>query len=142
VPADLSPSETRLLAGVMLRLHAAFRERHRLPPLPTAWTLPDHLEALGSRSSLVEPRALLSRRGGIAGSALNAARRAVWEILKPLFHRQSEVNRDVLQALEALARDRDTRRTEHHILSARIWALERRADRQVRRGADAGSDPA
>jgi hypothetical protein len=123
----------------MIRLHADFRERHGLPPLPTAWTLAGHLEQLQPQSSLVAPDVLLSPRRGIVGRALNAARRVAWEILKPIFYRQSEVNRDVLQALDALARDRETRRAEHHILSARVWELERKAGVQVRRGSAARS---
>jgi hypothetical protein len=111
----------------MIRLHAGFRERHGLPPVPTAWTLADHLNVLRPRSSLVEPSLRVSPRSGIVGSALNAARRVVWEILKPIFYRQSEINRDVLLALEALSRDRETRLAEHHVLSARIWELERQA---------------
>jgi hypothetical protein len=118
----------------MIGLHADFRERHGLPPLPTAWTLADHLDLLQPRSSLVAPDVLLSPRGGIAGRVLNAARRVAWEILKPIFYRQSEVNRDVLQALDALARDRETRRAEQFILSARVWELERKAGVQVRPG--------
>ena len=117
----------------MIRLHAGFRERHGLPALPTAWTLADHLNVLRPLSSLVEPGVGVSRRGGIVGGALNAARRVVWEILKPIFYRQSEINRDMLLALEALSRDRETRLAEHHILSARIWELERQAGH--------GSDP-
>ena len=120
----------------MIRLHAGFRERHGLPPLPTAWTLAEHLNVLQPLSSLVEPSVRMSRRSGIVGRTLNAARRVVWEILKPIFYRQSEINRDVLLALEALSRDRETRRAEHQILSARIWELERGAALQARRGAD------
>ena len=117
----------------MIRLHAGFRERHGLPTLPTAWALGDHLNALRPLSSLVDPGVGVSQRSGIVGRALNAARRVAWEILKPIFYRQSEINRDVLLALEALSRDRETRLAEHHILSARIWELER----QVGHGSDA-----
>ena len=117
----------------MIRLHAGFRERHGLPPLPTAWTLADHLNVLRPLSSLAEPSLRVSRRSGIVSSAANAARRVVWELLNPIFYRQSEINRVVLLALEALSRDRETRLAEHHILSARIWELERQAGH--------GSDP-
>jgi hypothetical protein len=121
--ADLPLDQSRVLARQMLRLHRDFRERHRLPPLPTGWTLEDHLQELRPRSSLTDP-ALLRSRTRLVGGGLNLVRRIAWEIVKPLFYRQAEVNRDVILALEALARDREQSRHVHHVLSQRISELE------------------
>lgn len=107
----------------MLDLHADFRRRHGLPPLPSPWTLQDHLRTLGSRASLVE-RDLLRSPKPVIGTALKTARTLVSALLNPIFYRQSEVNRDVLLTLEALARDSEARRRAHDALSARIAELE------------------
>jgi hypothetical protein len=131
--ADLPLDRSRALAGLMLNLHEDFRRRHGLPPLPTAWTLAEHLQALRGRASLVEASVMRSR-AQVVGAALTAGRRVLWGILKPLFYRQTEVNRDVVLALEALARDREQSRHAHHVLSERISALEAAAARLRTRG--------
>ena len=121
---DLRPDKARKLGRLMLELHADFRRRHGLPPVPTAWTLDDHLHALGRRSSLVE-RDFLGSPKPVIGAALKSLRIAIWTLLKPIFYRQSEVNRDLLLTLEALARDSEARRRAHDSLSARVAELER-----------------
>ncbi len=125
MPADLPPEQARALAGVMVRLHDHFRRQHGRPPLPTAWALQDLLGGLRDRGLLTDPRLLGSPRPGIGG-LLTRARVALWQILKPLFFRQSEVNRDVVLALEALARDRDHALHVNRALSARVADLEDR----------------
>jgi hypothetical protein len=120
---DLPLDRARDLAGLMLRLHADFRRRHDLPPLPTAWTLTDDLGALRARATLVDT-GVLESRAPIAGGVLTRARRLVWTILKPLFYRQTEVNRDVILALQALARDREYNRHAHFVLAERVAELE------------------
>lgn len=127
---DLHPDEARALARLMVALHEEFRARHSLPPVPSPFTLPEHLRAT-STPSLVDPRVLESSKPRV-GALLKAPRVLLWGILKPLFYRQAEINRDVLLALETLARDSEARRAAHHVLSARIAELEvlvaRRAD--------------
>jgi hypothetical protein len=132
--ADLPVRQSRALAQLMLQLHADFRTRHGLPPLPTAWTLLEHLEELRGRSSITD-RTLRRSPQRVLGRALEGARAIAWEVLKPIFHRQAEVNRDVILALEALARDREESRHAQHALSARISELEAAlADGRMRRG--------
>lgn len=118
---DLPLDETRDLAALMLRLHGDFRRRHGLPALPTAWTLLDDMTGLRSRASLIEPSVLESRA---LGGALTFVRRILWTVMKPLFHRQTEVNRDVIFALEALAREREQSRHAHFVLAERVAELE------------------
>ena len=118
---DLPLDEAQHLAALMLRLHGDFRRRHRLPPLPTAWTLLDDMKVLRSRASLADPAVLDSRA---LGGVLAIVRRMFWTVLKPLFFRQTEVNRDVIFALEALAREREQARHAHFVLAERIAALE------------------
>jgi hypothetical protein len=118
---DLPLEEARNLAALMLRLHGDFRRRHGLPPLPTAWTLLDDMEALRSRASLADPGVLQSRA---LGGALTLVRRILWTVMKPLFYRQTEVNRDVIFALEALAREREQSRHAHFVLAERVAELE------------------
>ena len=118
---DLPLEEARDLAALMLRLHGDFRRRHGLPPLPTAWTLLDDMKALRSRASLTDPGVLESRA---LGGALTFVRRILWTVLKPLFYRQTEVNRDVIFALEALAREREQSRHAHFVLTERVAELE------------------
>jgi hypothetical protein len=125
---DLRPDKARDLGRLMLAIHADFRKRHGLPPLPDAWTLRDHLSGVRNRSSLVDTALLRSPRTGI-GAVLTRVRTMLWTLLSALFYRQSEVNRDVLLALEALARDSDARRAAHDALSARIVELERMLER-------------
>lgn len=120
---DLRPDKARKLGRLMLELHGDFRRRHGLPPVPSAWTLHDHLRTLRSRSSLID-RDLLRSPKPVIGAALKSMRTMVWTLLRPIFYRQSEVNRDVLLTLEALARDSEARRGAHDSLSARIAELE------------------
>jgi hypothetical protein len=123
VPADLPPQQALALARTMLDIHADFRRRHGLPALPTAWTLPDFLRELRGRSLLTDPELLGSPRPGVGG-LLTRARALVWSLLKPLFFRQSEVNRDVVLALEALARDHEHALHVQRALTSRIAELE------------------
>ena len=118
---DLPLDQTRDLAGLMLRLHTDFRRRHNLPPLPTAWTLLDDMKQLRARASLADPGVLESRA---LGGVMTSLRRFVWSVLKPLFYRQTEVNRDVIFALEALARDREQNRHAQFVLAERVAELE------------------
>ena len=118
---DLPLEEARDLAALMLRLHGDFRRRHGLPPLPTAWTLLDDMKTLRPRASLTDPGVLESRA---LGGALTFVRRILWTVMKPLFYRQTEVNRDVIFALEALAREREQSRHAHFVLAERVAELE------------------
>jgi hypothetical protein len=120
---DLPLDKARDLAAIMLRLHADFRQRHALPPLPTAWTLLDDLQRLRARATLVDTRVLESRAQYV-GRLLTGGRRFLWTLLKPLFYRQTEVNRDVILALEALAREREQHRHAHFVLAERVAELE------------------
>jgi len=119
---DLPPDEARALARLMVAFHKEFRARHKLPPVPSPFTLPEHLRAT-STPSLVDPRVRESSKR-LVGALLKAPRALLWGILKPLFYRQAEINRDLILALETLARDSEARRAAHHVLSARITALE------------------
>jgi hypothetical protein len=123
MPADLPLDQSRDLAHLMLRLHAEFRARHGLPRLPTVWTLPRDLEQLRPRSSVVD-EALLASPKPLVGRLVGSLRRAVWGVLRPVFYRQSEVNRDLILALEALAREREQARHSHYWLSQRVHELE------------------
>ena len=107
----------------MLRLHADFRRRHGLPNLPTAWTLADDMAQLRGRASLTDIGLLRSPAPAV-GSMLTRVRRLLWDVLKPLFFRQTEVNRDLILALEALAREREQNRHAHYVLSERLSELE------------------
>jgi hypothetical protein len=131
--ADLRLDQSRAFAGTMLQLHAEFRHRHGLPPLPSSWTLSDHLAALRTRAALSDP-ALLRSHTRIGNRLLSAVRQLLWDVLKPIFFRQTAVNQDVVLALEALARDRVERRHSQHVLSERITALEAEVDRLRARG--------
>jgi hypothetical protein len=132
VPADLPPDQSRALATVMLRIHGHFRARHGRPPLPTAWTLGDHLDGIRARALLTDPAILGSGRGAV-GTLVTRMRSVLWHALKPLFFRQSEINRDVLLALEALARDHEHTLHVHRALSARVAELEDTVARVRRR---------
>jgi hypothetical protein len=134
--ADLPLDQSSDLAAVMLRLHADFRRRHGLPPLPTAWTLTDDMTQLRGRASLTDV-GLLRSSAPVVGSTLTKVRRLVWDVLKPLFFRQTEVNRDLILALEALAREREQNRHAHYVLSERVSELEALIDR-LRRGFSGG----
>jgi hypothetical protein len=135
--ADLPLDQSRDVAALMLRLHADFRRRHSLPPLPTTWSLAEDMAQLRGRAALTDPALLQSPAAGL-GPVLTAVRRLLWDVLKPLFFRQTEVNRDLILALEALARDREQNRHAHHVLSERVSELEALVDRLRPRGAYAG----
>jgi hypothetical protein len=124
MPADLSPEESSKLAIVMVRLHAEFRRRHGLPPWPSIWTLSERLEELKGRSALNEASVLRSPRP-VIGRPVELARRFLWKLLKPLFDRQTDVNRDLIAGLEALERDRRDRRYAEVGLSVRVNELEK-----------------
>ena len=132
MPADLTLDQSREVAALMLRLHADFRRRHGLPSLTTGWTLADDLGRMRSSSSLADDRVLTSPKP-VVGRVVSALRRLVWGILKPVFYRQSEVNRDVILALEALAREREQARHAHYWLARRVYELERAVARPDRR---------
>jgi hypothetical protein len=130
---DLPLDQARDLAALMLRLHADFRRRHALPPLPTAWTLLDDMQALRARATLVDT-GILESRAPLLGRILAGARRFLWTVLKPLFYRQTEVNRDVILALEGLAREREQQRHAHFVLAERVAELEAEVARLLTRG--------
>jgi hypothetical protein len=119
----LTVDQSRALAAVMLAIHGDFRQRHGLPPLPTAWALDDHFQTLRDRALLTDPALLGARGGGVSGF-VSRARLLLWDALKPLLFRQSEMNRDVVLVLEALARDQEHARHAHRTLSSRIADLE------------------
>ncbi len=124
MPADLSPEESSKLAIVMVRLHDEFRRRHGLPPWPSIWTFEERLEELRAQSALNEASVLRSPRS-VIGRPVELARRFVWKLLKPLFDRQTDVNREVIAGLEALARDRRHRRSADVDLTVRVNELEK-----------------
>jgi len=131
MPSDLSPDEYGRMAAVMIRLHADFRQRHGLPPLSSAANLFDRVEALRLRSALNDPAVLKSPRPGI-GPVLEVARRILWKTLKPLFDRQTEVNRDLLVAIEMMAVESIlsmAQRDREQALLTRIAELEKRLAR-------------
>jgi ABC-type uncharacterized transport system YnjBCD ATPase subunit len=78
---------------------------------------------LRGRASLTDVR-LLRSSAPTLGSTLTRVRRLLWDVLKPLFFRQTEVNRDLILALEALAREREQNRHAHYVLSERVSELE------------------
>lgn len=121
---DLRPDRARTLGRLMLGLHDDFRKRHGLPPVPSPWTLDEHLRPLHDRRSLIEPSLLDSPRP-VLGKIIERLRRALEGLLHAIFHRQTELNRDVLLTLEALSRDSRARRGAHDSLSARVAELER-----------------
>jgi hypothetical protein len=125
---DLRPDRARRLGRLMLELHGDFRKRHDLPPVPSPWTLSDHLRPLRSQTSLIDPDLLASPRP-VIGTVLETIRKALSTLLHAIFYRQSELNRDVLLTLEALTRDSAARRSAHDALSARIEELERAVER-------------
>jgi hypothetical protein len=129
---DLPLDQARDVAALMLRLHADFRQRHQLPPLPTAWTLADDMSRLKARASLIDAGVLESRAPRV-GRVLTRVRGLLRTILKPLFYRQTEVNRDVILALEAVARDRESSRHAHFVLAERVAELEAEVARLQRR---------
>ena len=120
---DLPLEQAGNLAAIMLRLHADFRQRHALPPLPTAWTLLDEMQSLRARATLVDT-GVLESQAPLIGGLLTSGRRFLWTLLKPLFYRQTEVNRDLVLALEAIAREREQHRHAHFVLAERVAELE------------------
>lgn len=120
---DLPLEQAGNLAAIMLRLHADFRQRHALPPLPTAWTLLDEMQSLRARATLVDT-GVLESQAPLIGGVLTSGRRFLWTLLKPLFYRQTEVNRDLVLALEAIAREREQHRHAHFVLAERVAELE------------------
>jgi hypothetical protein len=125
VPADLHPEDSRKLALVMLQLHADFRRRHALPPMPDVWTLLEDLDALKRRAALTDAAVLRSPKA-IVGPLVTGVRWVLWKLLKPVFDRQTDVNRDTLMVLERIARDREERRHAEFDLSVRVSELEKR----------------
>ena len=77
------------------------------------------MQALRARATLVDTGVLESR-----APLVTLARRLLWTVLKPLFYRQTEVNRDVILALEAMAREREQHRHAHFVLAERVAELE------------------
>jgi hypothetical protein len=120
---DLPLDQAGNLAAIMLRLHADFRQRHALPPLPTAWTLLDEMQVLRARATLVDT-GVLESQAPLIGGVLTSGRRFLWTLLKPLFYRQTEVNRDLVLAIEAMAREREQHRHAHFVLAERVAELE------------------
>ena len=115
----------------MLRLHADFRRRHGLAPLPIVWTIAEDLDAAIGRATLNEPIALASPRP-VVGGVISGFRRVFWRILKPIFDRQTDVNRSLIRVIDALLREREEHRYIHHDLSRRIAQLERQAQQSER----------
>ena len=88
--------------------------------------------ALRDRALLTDPAILNPRR---AGGPLARLRGALWQLLKPIFFRQSEVNRDLVLALEALAREHEHALHVQRALTSRIAELERAIADPTRRDA-------
>jgi hypothetical protein len=122
MPVDLPPLQSSKLAVVMLRLHADFRRRHSLPPAPDVAA---DLDQARERTVLNEPGVLNSPRS-LVGPAIQRARRVFWRILKPVFDRQTDMNRSLIRVLEALLAEREHHRHVHYDLSLRVADLERR----------------
>jgi hypothetical protein len=123
---DLPPEKAARLAVKMLRLHADFRQRHGLPPVPSAWTVDEDFEEARRHARLNEPDVLRSPRP-VIGPAIEGTRRIAWKLLKPVFDRQTEMNRLLLRVLDQLVRDREDHRHIHYDLSVRVAQLERQA---------------
>lgn len=124
MPADLHPEDSRKLAQVMLQLHADFRRRHALPPMPDVWALREDLEALRRRAALSDAAVLRSPKP-IIGPLITGVRWVLWKLLKPVFDRQTDVNRDTLVLLETITRDREERRQAEFDLSVRVSEFEK-----------------
>ena len=74
---------------------------------------------------LNEPNVLRSPRP-VIGRAVERTRRLLWKVLKPVFDRQTEMNRSLIRVLEALLAEREHHRHVHYDLSLRVAELERR----------------
>jgi hypothetical protein len=122
MPVDLPPLQSGKLASVMLRLHADFRRRHGLPPLPS---LAEDLDDARRHAILNEPGVLRSPRP-VIGQAIQGTRRVLWKILKPVFDRQTDLNRSLIRVLDAVLAEREHHRHVHYDLSVRVAELERR----------------
>ena len=122
MPVDLPPLQSGKLALIMLRLHADFRHRHGLPPVPS---IADDLDQARRRMVLNEASVLESPRP-LIGQAIAGTRRVIWRILKPVFDRQTDMNRSLIRVLEALLAEREHHRHVHYDLSLRVAELERR----------------
>ena len=122
MPVDLPPLQSGKLALVMLRLHADFRQRHGLSPVPS---IADDLDQARRQVVLNEPNVLHSPRP-VIGRAVESTRRLLWKVLKPVFDRQTEMNRSLVRVLEALLAEREHHRHVHYDLSLRVAELERR----------------
>jgi hypothetical protein len=122
MPVDLPPLQSGMLAEVMLRLHADFRRRHGLPPMPD---LAADLDEARRRVALNDSSVLQSPRS-VIGPAIQGARRVLWRILQPVFDRQTDMNRSLIRVLEALLEERAHHRHVHYHLSLRVTDLERR----------------
>lgn len=125
MPADLPPGESAEVARVMLRLHAEFRRRRGLSPVPSAWTLLEDLQPARGRLALNDAAVLRSPRP-VIGPIITGVRWMLWKLLQPVFDRQTEANRDLVDWVEALARYRDQRRYADFDLSVRVTELERK----------------
>lgn len=122
MPVDLPPLQSGKLALVMLQLHADFRRRHGLPPVPS---LADDLDQARGRMVLNEASVLHSPRP-VIGQAIQGTRKVFWRILKPVFDRQTDLNRSLIRVLDALLAEREHHRHVHYDLSLRVAELERR----------------
>lgn len=122
MPVDLPPLQSGKLAVIMLRLHADFRRRHGLPPMPD---VADDLNQARLRVVLNEPSVLQSPRA-VVGRAIEGTRHVFWKILKPVFDRQTDMNRSLIRVLDALLQEREHHRHVHYDLSRRVSELERR----------------
>jgi hypothetical protein len=92
--------------------------------MPDVWALLEDLDALKRRAALSDAAVLRSPKP-IIGPLLTGVRKVLWKLLKPVFDRQTDVNRDTLVLLETLARDREERRQAEFDLSVRVAELEK-----------------
>jgi hypothetical protein len=123
MPANLPPEEFARLATLMHRLHADFRERHGLPPVRNPWSRLDDIDSLKRRLAVNDPGVLDSPRRPVTGPIIERVRWVLWRILKPVFDRQTEVNRDLLAlSMESLTQDLDRYaiRNEQRVLANQV----------------------
>ena len=115
----------------MHRLHADFRERHGLSPMRDPWSRLAEVDSLERRLALNDPRVLDSPRRPVTGPIIERMRWVLWRILKPVFDRQTEVNRDLLAlSMESLTQDLDRYaiRNEHRVLANQVAAMKHAAE--------------